>query len=68
VRCEKGKPVVRRGRKAQGPSVWEVAGLSNSSGGATKNSAFREKGRRRMSAEDEEGEILGGKFGHHEQT
>src|SRR5829696_349490 len=35
VRCEKGKPVVRRGRKAQGPPSWEVAGLPNS-GGATK--------------------------------
>src|SRR5215218_6661339 len=33
---EKGKPVVRQGRKAQGPPSWEVAGLSNSSGEATK--------------------------------
>ena len=35
---EKGKPVVRRGRKAYGPPSWEVAGgLSNSnSGGVTK--------------------------------
>ena len=32
---EKGKPVVRRGRKAYGPPNKEVAGLSNSSGGAT---------------------------------
>src|SRR5215212_9503441 len=32
---EKGKPVVRRGRKAHGPPSWEVAGLSNSKGGAT---------------------------------
>ena len=33
---EKGKPVVRRGRKAYlGPPSWEVAGLSNSGGGAT---------------------------------
>src|SRR5215212_4273069 len=31
---EKGKPVVRRGRKAHGPPSWEVAGLSNSGGGA----------------------------------
>jgi hypothetical protein len=35
MRCEKGKPVVRQGRKAYGPPVWEVAGPSNSSGGAT---------------------------------
>jgi hypothetical protein len=37
VRCEKGKPAARRGRKALGPprARWEVAGLSNSrSGGA----------------------------------
>jgi len=34
---EKGKPVVRRGRKAYGPPSWEeVAGLPNSSDGATK--------------------------------
>jgi hypothetical protein len=32
---EKGKPVVRRGHKAYGPPSWEVAGLSNSSRGAT---------------------------------
>ena len=37
VCCEKGKPAVRRGRKAHGASyVWEVAGLSNSGGGATR--------------------------------
>jgi hypothetical protein len=33
---EKGKPVVRRGRKAHGPPSWEVAGQSNSRGGVTK--------------------------------
>src|SRR5215207_3740170 len=30
---EKGKPVVRRGRKAKGPPSWEVAGLSNRAAG-----------------------------------
>ena len=40
---EKGKPVVRRGRKAQGPSSWEAAGLSNSSGGATKLRPYKEE-------------------------
>jgi hypothetical protein len=32
---DKGKPVARRGCKAYGPPSWEVAGLSNSSGGDT---------------------------------
>jgi hypothetical protein len=45
---EKGKPVVRRGRKAHGPPSWEVAGLSNSnSGGATKLRPYKEE-RERM--------------------
>ena len=35
-RRDKGKPAVRRGRNAYGPPSWEVAGLSNGSGGATK--------------------------------
>jgi hypothetical protein len=44
---EKGKPVVRRGRKAYGPSSWEVAGLSNSSGGVTMLRLYKEE-RERM--------------------
>ena len=43
VRCEKGKPIVRRGRKAQGPPSWEVAGLSNSEGGTTMFRLYREE-------------------------
>jgi hypothetical protein len=34
-RRDKGKLAVRRGRKAYGPPSLEVAGLSNSVGGAT---------------------------------
>jgi hypothetical protein len=41
---EKGKPVVRQGRKAYGPSRYEVAGLSNSSGGAIMFRLNRGKG------------------------
>ena len=43
---EKGKPVVRRGRKAYGPprARWEeVAWLPNSIGGVTESSAIREE-------------------------
>jgi hypothetical protein len=47
---EKGKPVVRRGRKAYGPprARWEeVAGLSNSRGGASELRPYKEE-RERM--------------------
>ena len=40
---EKGKPVVRRGRKAHGPPSLEVAGLSNSRGGAIKLRPYKEE-------------------------
>jgi hypothetical protein len=56
---EKGKPVVRRGRKAYGPPpisvsyqcVWEAAGSPNGAAGR-QSSALMGKGRKRMAAED----------------
>jgi hypothetical protein len=48
---EKGKPVLRRGRKALGPPSWEVAGLWNGRGGATKLRPYKEE-RERMRRSD----------------
>src|SRR5919107_546202 len=43
---EKGKPVVRRGRKAHGPPSWEVAGLPNSAAGLESSPLSEEGGTR----------------------